>query len=71
MLINRRLQIVVNIIVLVLLTVFILAGILFFFPVKGPIGTVIGKMNNTKYTLAVIISGLDAIEVARAINYNP
>ena len=72
MLVSKPIQIIVNLVVILFLVVLVMGGLFMLLPVKGPMGTIVGKVGNLRPTLlAGILSGLDPVELVRALNENP
>ncbi len=71
MLLRKPVQLVVNLIVLGLVLVFMFMGLVMLTPAKTGVGALLGKMASRNQLLSGIISGLDPVALAQAVNENP
>ena len=71
MLINRNVQKVINIIVIVLLLSMVAVGAVLTLPADSPLGPILGKIFNSKDILVNFVDTLDPKEIAQAVNEDP
>jgi len=71
MLLNRNVQKIINVIVIVGLVGLVAAGAVMTLPADSPLGPLMGKIFNSKDIFVNFVGTLDPVEVAQAINEDP